>query len=75
MSGWIRLRTIFSNSLAVVHSSEIGRYDLPSVGSFPGLRRGIILEVFHCCGIMLVFITVVNSLANRLCALGPRCLR
>ena len=50
----ILLSTILSNSLAMLDSNDIGRYDFPSSLSFPGLSSGAILAVFQTCGMMFL---------------------
>ena len=47
--------SIFSSSLAVGDSREIGLYESPLCTSLLGLGMGTILASFHMCGIMFLF--------------------
>ena len=53
-------RSIFSSSLAMGDSSDIGLYDVLSFGTLLGLGMGMILAVFHIAGMMLLLIDMLN---------------
>ena len=44
----------FSSVFAMGESSAMGLYNVPRVVSLPGLGIGIILAIFHACGIVFV---------------------
>ena len=46
-------RIIFSSILAIGESREMGLYEVPWFGSLFGFGIGMILAVFHICGMML----------------------
>ena len=71
----MRARTIRSSVLVRFERREMGRYDFPSPLSFSGLRMGMISAVFQVCGITLLLMTFVYSLARCFIACFPRCFR
>ena len=75
INGLILDNMILSKTLTILHRREIGLYDLPSVGSFPGLGIGAIFEVFQISGMTFLLSDMVYSLARRLIAFLPRCFR
>ena len=69
-------RMIFSSVSAMGESSDMGLYDAPRVVSLPGLEIGIILAIFHVCGILFVRRDQGLNIAVRyVSAVTPRCLR
>jgi len=66
---------IFSSVLAMGDRREIGLYDGPSVLSLCGLGIGIVLALFHMCGMLFVFSTMLNRCVRCLIAVGPKCFR
>ena len=56
-------------------SSAMGLYDVLIVVSLPGLGIGIILAIYHVCGIVLVLRERLNIAVKYVSAVTPRCLR
>ena len=65
----------FSRHFAIGESSDIGLYEVPTLGSLFGLCIGITFASFQIWGIML-FIKARLKRSVRYCiAIGPRCFR
>ena len=68
-------RMIFSSVFAIGESNAMGLYDVHSVVSLLGLGIGIILAIFHVCGIVFVFSERLNIVVRYDSAVSPRCMR
>ena len=64
----------FSSVLAMGESNALGLFDVPSVASLPGLGIGIILAIFHVCGIVLVLSERLKIALRYVSAVFPSCL-
>ena len=56
-------------------NNAMGLYDVPSVMSLPGLGIGIILAIFHVCGIVFKLSEMLNIVVWYVSAVFPSCLR
>ena len=68
-------RMIFSRSFAIGERRDIGRYEVPRLGSLLGLGIGIILAVFQICGMILRFMEELYMFVRYCIAVGPKCFR
>ena len=68
-------RMIFSSVFAMGESSAMGLNDVPWVVSLPGLGIGIILAIFHVCGIVFVLRGRLKIAVRYVSAVTPRCLK
>ena len=66
-------RNIFSGVFAMGESNAMGLYDVPRVVSLPGLEIGIILAIFHVCGIVFVLRERLNIAVRYVSAVASRC--
>ena len=66
-------RMTFSSVFAVGESNAMGLYDVPNVVSLPALGIGIILTIFHVCGIVFVLSERLNIVARYVSAVSARC--
>ena len=58
--------------LAVGETRTVGWNALPIVGSLPGLKKGTIFVTFQVCGIMLLFMKLLNKCVKYLIVVRPR---
>ena len=56
MCGFISLSISRSSIFDGLHKSDIGRYEVGSIGGLLGFRMGMIFPIFHMLGIALWFI-------------------
>ena len=75
MSGVMSCRTSLSSILEGLLSSEIGLYEVRSVGGLCGLSRGVILASFHMLGMQLFVMEWLNICVRALMACEPKCFR
>lgn len=59
-------------SFAIWLRSDIGLYDVGLLGGLPGLMIGMMIDFFHCCGIMHVWSELLKSCVIFVIAIGPR---
>ena len=64
-----------SRILEGVQSSEIGLYEVGSVGGLLGLRIGMIFAIFQMLGMLLVWTDRLNMSVRALMPCGPKCFR
>ena len=65
---------IFSSDFAIGESNAMGLYDVPRIVSLTDLFIGIILAIFHVCGIVFVLSEILNIVVRYDSAVYPRCL-
>lgn len=68
-------RIVFSRHLAMGERSEIGLYELPSLGFLLGFGIGMIFASFQICGMVLSWIERLYVCVRYAMAMGPRCFR
>ena len=56
-------------------NNDMGLYDVPSVMSLPCLGIGIILAIFHVCGIVFELSEMLNIVVRYVSAVFRSCLR